>query len=180
MRIFDGIIRRLENVAIFFVGVALAAMMLIVTTNVALRYLFNAPFSWSYDVIDQYLMVAAFFLAVSYTLRTNGHMEVDVFVAALTSLRLLAALRLVGDILSLLLTLGIAYEGYLTTVTAWTNAEFLPGVIAFPTWPSHILVPIGMGILALRLLYRIFNDVHSLALNRSLAAARHDATEFEH
>ena len=149
--------------------------MLIVTVNVVLRYVFNAPLSWSYDVVAEYLMVATFFLAVSYTLRIGGHMAVDVCIGRLKNRRLLAAYRLVGDILALLLTLGIGYKGYETTATAWTNADFLPGVVPFPTWPSHILVPIGMGILALRLLYRVCDDVRAFVLDRALAPIGHDA-----
>ena len=40
------------------------AIMLIVTCDVALRYLFNSPLTWAYDLISLYLMAAVFFLVL--------------------------------------------------------------------------------------------------------------------
>ncbi len=63
---------RLENVAIVAAGLCLAVMMLVVTMDVVMRYGFNAPLGWVYDLVGKYLVVAAFFLAVSETFRRGG------------------------------------------------------------------------------------------------------------
>ena len=62
-----------------FIGCAmLFALMLVVVGDVSLRYLFNAPLQWSYEVISSYLMPGLFFMAVSHTLKANAHVAVDI------------------------------------------------------------------------------------------------------
>ena len=59
-------------------GGMLLLLMLLVVADVALRYLFNAPLAWSYEVVSSYLMPGLFFLAVSHTLKAHGHVAVDI------------------------------------------------------------------------------------------------------
>ena len=53
-------------------SVCLFAIMVIVFLDVGLRYIFNSPLGWSYDVISLYLMVALFFLTVSIGSALSG------------------------------------------------------------------------------------------------------------
>ena len=59
-------------------GAMLFALMCVVVADVALRYLFNAPLQWSYQVISSYLMPGLFFMAVSHTLKAHAHVAVDI------------------------------------------------------------------------------------------------------
>ena len=43
----------------------LFSLMCVVVADVSLRYLFNAPLQWSYQVISSYLMPGLFFMAAS-------------------------------------------------------------------------------------------------------------------
>ena len=75
---FRKVIDAVDN-ALMFIGCAmLFALMLIVVADVSLRYLFNAPLQWSYEVISSYLMPGLFFMAVSHTLKANAHVAVDI------------------------------------------------------------------------------------------------------
>ncbi|HEY8710166.1 MAG TPA: TRAP transporter small permease subunit, partial [Burkholderiaceae bacterium] len=72
-----GAIDGLDAVLMAIGGVMLLLMLLAVA-DVALRYLFNAPLSWSYEMVSSYLMPGLFFLAVSHTLKAHGHVAVDI------------------------------------------------------------------------------------------------------
>ena len=72
------LITRAESVLVTLSAIAVLAIMLIVVVDVTLRYLFNAPLSWSFDLISSYLMGVAFFLALSETLRRDHHVNVDI------------------------------------------------------------------------------------------------------
>jgi len=63
-------------------GVVLFAVMLLVATDVGLRYVLNAPFFGAQDLIEVSMVVVAL-LAMAYCARTNGHIAVDVFDRAL-------------------------------------------------------------------------------------------------
>lgn len=58
-------------------GICLALMMFTVVGDVICRYVFNAPFGWSYDFIGLYLMVGVFFLSLSAALADHHHIAVD-------------------------------------------------------------------------------------------------------
>jgi hypothetical protein len=49
------------------------AIMLVVTGDVLMRYLFNRPFTWAYDLIALYLMAGAFFFVLSDAYRVRAH-----------------------------------------------------------------------------------------------------------
>jgi TRAP-type C4-dicarboxylate transport system permease small subunit len=167
MQIFDRWLRRIEQVAMLLVAAALFSMMMITVVDVVLRYAFNAPFSWSYDVIGNYLLVILFFLALSYTLREQGHIALDLVVRKIASVRARAALALIGDVLALAFFVGILYEGAVTTRSDWVNHYLLPGVVPLPTWLAHVFVPIGCGIIALRILHQLLLHAASLATGRA-------------
>ncbi|MEO7241868.1 MAG: TRAP transporter small permease subunit [Variovorax sp.] len=148
-------LRGIENVAMGVVSLALFAIMVVTVVDVVRRYAFNAPLTWAYDVSGQYLMVAAFFLALSYTLRVDGHMKVDLLLVRVTSPLARDALVAVGDVLALVFFIALLVVSTQSTWTAWANAETLPGALPLPVWLSRMFVPLGTLILVLRLTYRV-------------------------
>ena len=72
------LVSSVERVAGVVAAVALAAIMFIATGDVAMRYVFNKPFAWAYDLISLYLMVALFYLVVSGTYAHHAHVAVDI------------------------------------------------------------------------------------------------------
>src|SRR3546814_15061757 len=66
---------RLEDAAGILAAIVMFLIMVIATTDVMLRYVFNSPFSWSYDFNGLYLMTALFYLGLSGTL---AHYEPDI------------------------------------------------------------------------------------------------------
>jgi TRAP-type C4-dicarboxylate transport system permease small subunit len=152
-----------EDAAMVVVTASLFATMAITVVDVVMRYAFNAPLAFAYDLIAQYLLVAAFFLALSYTLRVDGHMNVDMLLVAIASPRARAGLRAVGDALSLAFFLALLYAGFASAYEAWDRAERLTGALPLPIWISQAFVPLGAALLVLRLAYRLAVDVRVLS-----------------
>ncbi len=153
----------IENAAMAVVAAALFTTMLLTVVDVVCRYLLNAPLTFAYDFVGQYLLVAAFFLAISYTLRVNGHMSVDLLTTALKSARARTTLRIVGDVLALLLFVALIHASGATAWTAWSTGEVDLQALSLPVWWSRGLVPLGCGLLALRLALRIADGLWLLA-----------------
>ncbi|HEX2059972.1 MAG TPA: TRAP transporter small permease subunit, partial [Thermoanaerobaculia bacterium] len=61
----DRALRVAEKAGITVAGIFMFAIMLVVVTDVVLRYFVNAPLSWSYELISLYLMVGLFFFSLS-------------------------------------------------------------------------------------------------------------------
>ncbi len=157
------------------VNTAMLSIMLIMVADVSLRYFANEPLAWAYDLIAQYLMVAVFFFSLSTTQREGENIRVDVLVRVMPT-RLHHALCCIGFIASTIMLLIIAYEGGHKTLVAWRAGEVLAGVVAWPTWVANIMVPIGAGMLAVRLsISTVAYAIH--ALKPGIAGSTFDGIE---
>lgn len=128
----------------------LLAIMVVVTADVAMRYLFNSPFPWAYDLIALYLMAGTFYFVLGDALRARAHVSIDILQARM-GLRVRRLADLVAALVGLVLFSLIAWVGAERAWDAFANDEVLAGNIAWPMWLSAILVPIGATLLVLRL-----------------------------
>ncbi len=154
--------------ALLAVGCAmLFALMLVVVADVSLRYLLNAPLIWSYEFISSYLMPGLFFFAVSHTLKSNAHVCVDIlhnYVGRTT--------RYVFEALSS--TLAVPIFGLATYVSAQnTWQDFQTGAVStsgmeLPSWTISLMLPLGFGLLTLRLALNAGGYIATLVSGREL------------
>ncbi len=132
---------------------ALAAIMLIVVVDVAMRYALSMPLGWSYDVIGLYLMVAVFFLMLPDTLHNHGHVAIDLFQGTLPR-----RLRHVGLALSYaggtVVMALIGSEAWDRFNAAFDGQERIAAIVPWLTWPAYLIVMVGTALLTLRLAYR--------------------------
>ena len=68
-------------------AVLVIVLILLMLYDVVLRYWFNAPTLWGFDV-NTWLMGAAFILSVGYALSHDSHVRVDLLYTATTRPRL--------------------------------------------------------------------------------------------
>ena len=69
------VLKRLEQAAMLIAMVSITLIMLIVSFDAILRYVFNAPLQWSYELVGYYLMVVGIYFALSGTFTQNRHTE---------------------------------------------------------------------------------------------------------
>lgn len=146
----DREVARLERIAIIGASLCMLFMMLVVALDVVMRYLFRAPLGWGYDLVANFLMVGATFLAVSETFRRGGHVAVNLFQNMMRPnvrrwVDAASALMVIPVLLAMVVT------GWQSTARAVARDETIPGIVPWPMWASYILVPIGAGLLMLRM-----------------------------
>ncbi|RRH74231.1 TRAP transporter small permease [Falsigemmobacter faecalis] len=159
---------RFETALVAVSAAALAAIMLIVVADVAGRYFFDAPFSWSYNVIGLWLMTAVFFLALPDTLNHHGHIAVDVFQHMLPKPVMHLGLAL-GYGASIWVVALICKGGWARFVKAWVNDEHIQALVPISTWVPYALLVIGTAALVLRCVVRVIGHLASLVTGRDLA-----------
>jgi len=168
----------IEKVTSIIAACFMFAIMIIVFSDVVMRYVFNRPFSWAYDLISLYLMAGVFFLILSEAYASHAHVSVDILQQKFppTMIRLTEIVTcLVGiSVFSL-----IAWLGFLRAIDSYHASDVMAGGIPWPMWPSIGLVPFGAGLITLRLVLHLIAHVLSLATGRSLIAlpASHAASE---
>lgn len=155
-----------ENSLSAIASVMLLAIMLLVVVDVGLRYALHSPLGWSYDLISQYLMVGLFFFALSPTLEHEEHVRVDVllkhFPPAMRHLAELVTYAAASVVFAL-----IVYVSFTKALHSFQANEVAPGAVPWPAWLSVGLVPVGAGLLLVRMVFRLVGHALSLATRRS-------------
>jgi len=141
-----------EKLLIGAASFAAVAMMFHITADVLSRYLLNAPFASTIQVVSGYYMVLVSFFALMHAERHGGHIVVELFTQRLP--RRYAA-RLEGLV-------GLIVFAYLVLLTWKTGEEAVHRMIEgevweiaggyLSIWPSRWFVPIGCGFLAAHVL----------------------------
>lgn len=150
---------------------ALAALsILLITTVVILQVAFNiitrlrlseaALTIPSYADISGYLLAAASFLALAYTLTRGGHIRVTLALSAAGP-----KFRFLADLFSLLIcgAISAAAVYYMASLNyqSYRFGDKSPGILAIPIWIAQIPLTLGLTILTIA-----FADLFMRTLNR--------------
>jgi len=166
---FRRIVDRIDDVLMVVGCLMLFALMFVVVGDVALRYLFNSPLQWSYEVISSYLMPGLFFFAASHTLKAHAHVAVDIvhnYVSRRTRYVLEALVSLLATPVFAFCTVVSAQHTLDDIRTAATSTSGL----ALPTWTISLMLPIGFGLLTLRLAINAIGYIATLVSGREVTA----------
>jgi len=179
--LLDGILRavgRIEKLASTIAAVFMFAIMMIVFSDVIMRYAFNRPFSWAYDLISIYLMAGVFFLVLSEAYTNRAHVSVDILQQKFSP-AMIRLSEIVTCLVGIVVFSLIAYLGFLRAVDSFQSADVMAGAIPWPMWPSIGLVPLGAGLITVRLALHLIGHVLSLVTGRAVIAlpASHAAGE---
>jgi TRAP-type C4-dicarboxylate transport system permease small subunit len=143
---------KIEQLCFHIARAALLLIMLTIVANALMRYLFSRPIAGAENVTELYLIVAVVFLAGAKTQRDGENVSVTVFTGGKQG-RKWTAVKAVGLLFSLALVVAMTYA---STVRAIDNlTDVTTGVPPLPLLPSWVWIPIGLGLLALRLLLQL-------------------------
>ncbi len=155
----DRQVYRLESLLTLLGGIVIFLLVLLATTNVLGRWLFDLPISGYVDWIEQAMAFMAF-LGVAYTQRDGGHIRMDILVRHLHG-RALWFSELLSTLMMLLITLVLIYGSFLHFQRAFRNGDSSID-IDLPVWPSKLVVTVALAILALRLLLQVWGYLRAL------------------
>ncbi len=129
--------------------VMLPAMVLLVTTDVILRYFFNAPLVWGQEV-NSLLLFMFMFLVFSYTWSVKGHISMDILYYRFGR-RLRAAADAVSALAGMLFVGLMALQGFRDIPYMLATHESSDELrIVF--WPFKLLMALCCSLLFLQLL----------------------------
>ncbi|WP_373089005.1 TRAP transporter small permease [Sneathiella sp.] len=147
----NKIFSSVERLLMIGAAASLIAIMGIMVSDVIMRYLFNSPIHWAFEVLTRYLMVGSFFFAVSHTLERNEHLYVEIFHRMMPA-RIGHLLLGVAYAFTAVVLAGASWMSYLVVRSNWVNSEYTAGGISWPLWTSTIIVSIGLTLLTARMI----------------------------
>lgn len=147
-----NLLRRIDQGAMFIAVFAIAMIMFSVSLDAILRYAFNSPLQWSFELVRYYLMVVGIYFAVSATFTKGDHVSITLFRDMLPR-RARNWLDIAWCLLAAVIFAVMVYGTWENVVDAWENRDFIPGYFLWPSWLSHLAIPLGCALLVLRLVH---------------------------
>ena len=141
---------RLVGGCAFVAGALIALACAVIFYEVAARYLFGAPTTWSIDV-SSYLLLWATFLGSPYTLREGGHVAVDLLLQWLDR----GNRRRIGLAINAAVAAFVAlivWQGALACIEAYRFGEVTMSVARVPLYLPLLAIPVGGSVLLLQAL----------------------------
>lgn len=158
--------RYIENLAAIVAGGTILLVMALVSLDAILRRGFSRPLTFQLPLTENYLLVALVLLSLSWGYRQGGSIQV----------RLLTD-HLPPAVANGLLRVGLAASAVYMALLGWLawtpfhrallHHEVIMGVIDWPVAWSWVWVPIGCGLLSIRLVLDAVAPVLPLGRNKS-------------
>ncbi len=154
---FMNIISRFDERLAEFAGWIVIVMMLTITYDVAMRYIFGAPTTWSFE-INRYMLILVVFFGGAWALPAGGHVAVDIFTEKIEGKK-----RAVFEILTSIMALAYMSMFFLESTAfawdAWEGAVRSTEYLAWPLWPMRTFLVIGSFFLGLEFLFRLVRNI---------------------
>ena len=151
---FEPVIRRLEQAGMIVAGLCVTAIMLIVCWDAGGRYIIGRPLPWAFDLVTNYLLVTP---PGSRWRAPFGVATTSASTCCVRSSR--RACRRPSTSRAACspscCSAGIAWGAAVHAQEAWASKEFYPGAVMWPVWLSFAPIPIGAGLLILRLVHHV-------------------------
>jgi TRAP-type C4-dicarboxylate transport system permease small subunit len=123
-------------------------MMLQITIDVGLKYIFNSPIEGNLEVVSYYYMVGVVFLPLAMVELRHEHINVDLFVQFLPR-RARNYVYVFGCVVSIVFFTVLVYQTFLDAVHSTRINDMMMGSIYVTIWPSRWILPVSFTIIDL-------------------------------
>jgi len=148
-RFLDGTSNLLAGLA----GCAVILMMLHINLDVAMRYIFSAPFANTIEIVSTYYIVAIVFLPLALVERMNANIVVEILAQHLPK-RVAELLIACVAIVTALYFGALAWHTGIDAMQKYEVGEIALGNSQITVWPTRFYLPIGCGLLVVVLLHK--------------------------
>jgi len=158
---FDGAIDTFNEKFGFYSACLVLPLIIVVVFEVFMRYAFNAPTSWAFE-LTVFLYGIHFCFALSYAHKSNTHVSIDVFESRLPEKPQLI-LRIITNAVLFLPTIGmLTYYICVMAVNSWQQWEHASSSWAPPIYPLKTLMALGFILFFLQGLAKLTQDIRAL------------------
>jgi len=157
----DGAIDTLNEKVGLYASYLILPLISVVVWEVIMRYGFNAPTSWAFE-LTVFLYGVHFCFALAYAHKHNTHVAIDVFEARLSD-KSRIKLRIFTNVVLFLPTIGLlAFYICVLAVNSWQQWEHASSSWAPPIYPLKTLMAIGFILFFLQGVAKLIQDVRLL------------------
>ena len=143
----------LERASLTLAVLAMLAMMLSISADAFGRYLFNAPIEGAFEFTELYLMIVVTFMAMPDTYSSGAQIRLDIAADLLRRVPGRAVERL-ALAFAAAVTAVMFWYSMQTAIEKFAETETSFGAVQFRLDWSYVWVPVGTGLVALRMTLR--------------------------
>ena len=129
----------------------------IVSFEVISRYLFNSPTVWVNE-ISTFLQIWATYLALTYSFHFKEFIRITVIYDRVSD-KAKKFLDLISFIVMIIFTSFVVYYGWLIAYDSFETGRTSSTILDLPSFLTEYAIPIGFGLLLLRLVIEVFNYI---------------------
>lgn len=132
---------KLNDFLAVLADICLVVLMLLITTEVVMRYLFRSPIEGAVEA-QQIILIVICFLGASWVLKKDQHIVLDVVINRLSQ-RHLALMKTVTGFVGAIVCLITAWYGLVAGIDYTIRGIMTSGMLNFPKGPILVLIAIG-------------------------------------
>ncbi len=145
----------------FFASYLILPLIIVVVYEVIMRYGFNAPTPWAFE-LTVFLYGVHFCFALAYAHKHNSHVAIDVFEARLPPKARLI-LRIITNLVLFIPTIGLlTYYTCVLAANSWQQWERASSSWAPPVYPLKTLMAVGFILFFLQGIAKLIQDIRRL------------------
>lgn len=152
MNVIGIILRKIEDTLHLLGCLSLVIIVVIINADILLRLIFGEPVQFQFELTELYLMPALATLSLSWVFRDGGHLALDFLPEQLPGLWGKAVVKLCL-LLPSAFFFAVTYMSGGNALNAFVRGQTQFGMVDWPLGWAYAAVPLGCGVLAVRLLY---------------------------
>ena len=154
MKLISTVINLLLKAMVVLATATLAAMMLLMATDVVCRYFFNSPVSGGLELIE-YMMAVIVPLSVAYCALQGAHVSVELVVEKFPK-RIQRVLTFFTSGLCIIFVGLISWQNFLY-IGEMYRSHMTSAVLRIPAFPFVAATAVGMSVFALVMCVQLFS-----------------------
>ncbi len=148
------LVERLTHLLGWIAGLAVLLMMFHVMIDVIGKYMFNAPFPGTAEIVANYYMIGCVFLPLAWVEAANGSIVVEVIYEKVPE-RVQAVMLVLADLVAAVYYAVLAWFSWNVAAHAFRVNETVDGIWRITTWPAKFVLPFGFGLVVVILALRV-------------------------
>lgn len=143
----------------YLAAILLSFMTIFIFFQVLSRFVFNAPLAWSEEAA-RFIFVWTIYISAALAVKKKEHISVEVGIMFLKG-KVRKVAHIFADLIFLVFTIVLLKDGIFLVVHLSENLQISPA-LGLPMNLIYIIVPLGYGLMMIRLVQRIIADVKHL------------------
>ncbi len=149
-RVLDSISKKMNGISC----VLLAVITLFILAEIVARRFFSYGFHFVLEV-NTYMLAAAWFLSASYTLRTDGHIRVNILTGVVKSDLAVRILDIIATVIGIMICIVFFQAVFQFFWDSYTLKRVSYSALRAPLYIPQFFIMFGMGFMLLQMVMRL-------------------------